>query len=99
MINYYRFDKVITGVLSGLILPFIVGFLIYVFSAGDMTIREFLSKLSDSNVVTHSISLCVFPNVLVFLGFNWLDMLKACKGVLAITIIWAFIVFGVKFLG
>jgi hypothetical protein len=99
MINYYKFDRLITGIVSGLALPFIVGLIIYAFSAGDMSIREFLSRLSGSKVITHSISLCVFPNVLIFLGFNWLDMLKATKGVLAITIIWAFIVFGVKFLG
>ena len=99
MINYYKFDTLITGIISGLVLPFIVGLTIYAFSAGDISIREFLSKLAGSKVITHSISLCVFPNILIFLGFNWLDMLKATKGVLAITIIWAFIVFGVKFLG
>ncbi|HAM10313.1 MAG: hypothetical protein A2X05_03590 [Bacteroidetes bacterium GWE2_41_25] len=99
MINYYKFDSVVTGFISGLVLPFIVGFIIYAFSASDMSIREFVSKLAGSKVVTHSISLCVFPNVLIFLGFNWLDMLKATKGVLAVTIIWAFIVFGVKFFG
>jgi hypothetical protein len=99
MINYFRFDRMITGIISGLALPFIVGFIVYAFSANDMSISEFLLRLADSKVITHSISLCVFPNVLIFLGFNWLDMLKATKGVLAITIIWAFIVFGVKFLG
>jgi hypothetical protein len=99
MINYFKYDKLAIGILSGLILPLIVGFIIYAFSAGDMGLRAFLVKIADSKVITHSISLCVFPNVLIFLGFNRLDMLKATKGVLAITIIWALIVFGVKFLG
>jgi hypothetical protein len=31
--------------------------------------------------------------------FNQLDMLKATRGVLAVTIAWAVIVFGIKFLG
>jgi preprotein translocase subunit SecE len=31
--------------------------------------------------------------------FNRFDMLRATRGVLAMTIIWAVIVFGVKFLG
>jgi hypothetical protein len=99
MINYFKFDRLITGIISGLALPFIVGFIIYAFSANDLSIREFVSKLVDSKVITHSISLCVFPNLLIFLGFNWLDMLKATKGVLSITIVWAIIVFGIKFLG
>lgn len=98
MIDYSKFDKVTVGVISGLVLPFVVGLIIFAFSAGDTTIMEFLNKIADGRVITHSISLCVFPNVLIFLGFNWLDMLKATKGVLAVTIIWALIVFGVKFL-
>ncbi len=99
MINYFRYDKVWIGFISGLFLPFIVGLIIFAFSSGDLSLKAFLLKLSDSNIITHSISLCVFPNVVIFLGFNWLDMLKAAKGVLAVTIIWAIIVFGVKFLG
>ena len=98
MINYTKFDKVTVGVISGLLLPFVVGLIIYAFSAGDTTIRDFLLKIAEGRVITHSISLCVFPNVIIFLGFNWLDMLKATKGVLAITIVWAIIVFGIKFL-
>jgi hypothetical protein len=98
MIEYSKYDKVAVGVISGLVLPFIVGLIIFAFSAGDKTIREFLVKIAEGRVITHSISVCVFPNVLIFLGYNWLDMLKATKGVLAITIIWALIVFGVKFL-
>jgi hypothetical protein len=99
MINYFKYDKVLTGFLSGLVLPFIVGIAIYLFSAGDMSLRDYLTKLSNSNIITHSISLCVFPNVLIFLGFNWLDMLRAVRGVLSVTIIWAILVFAVKFLG
>jgi hypothetical protein len=98
MIDYSRFDKVSTGVISGLLLPLVVGIIIYAFTAGDNSIRDFLIKIAEGRVITHSISVCVFPNVLIFLGFNWLDMLKATKGVLAITIVWAIIVFAIKFL-
>jgi hypothetical protein len=99
MINYFKYDKVLTGFISGLVMPFLVGLIIYAFSAGDMSLHTYLTKLADSNIITHSISLCVFPNVLIFLGFNWLDMLRALRGVLSVTIIWAILVFAVKFLG
>jgi len=99
MINFFKYDKVLTGFISGLVLPFIVGLLIYSFSPGDMPLSDYLARIESSNIVTHSISICVFPNVLIFLFFNWRDMLNAAKGVLAITIIWAIIVFAVKFLG
>ena len=96
MRNISRYDNVILGFVSGLILPFLVGIITYLFSTDGMDIIEYLKQISRTNIITHSISLCVFPNVLIFLVFNRLDMLKAAKGVLAVTIIWALIVFGVK---
>jgi hypothetical protein len=93
-----KFDKVLTGVISGLVFPFIVGLIIYAFSSGQQSIHSYLVRIADSNIITHSISLCVFPNILIFMLFNRFDMLRATRGVLAITIVWAVIVFGVKFL-
>ena len=96
MRNISRYDQVIAGFVSGLILPLLVGVIIYLFSTDGMSVAEYLKQISRSNIITHSISLCVFPNVLIFLLFNRLDMLKAAQGVLAVTIIWALIVFAVK---
>ena len=96
---YEKYDKVLTGVLSGLIFPFIVGITIYLFSSGNQSLHTYLVRLADSNIITHSITLCVFPNILIFMVFNQFDMLRATRGVLAMTIVWAVIVFVVKFLG
>ena len=93
-----KFDKVVTGVLSGLLLPFIIGLVTFAFSSGNQSLHTYLTRIADSNIITHSITLCVFPNIIIFLLFNQFDMLKATRGVLAITIVWAVIVFGVKFL-
>jgi hypothetical protein len=95
--NFYeKYDKVITGLISGLIFPFIVGTAIYLFSSGHQTLHFYLVRIMDSNIVTHSITLCVFPNILIFMLYNRFDMLRATRGVLAMTIVWAMIVFGVK---
>ena len=93
-----KLDTLLTGLISGLIFPFLVGILIYIFSSGHQSLHTYLTRLADSNIVTHSITLCVFPNIIIFLLFNQFDMLKATRGVLAITIVWAVIVFAVKFL-
>ena len=98
MKNISRYDKQIVGFIAGLILPFLVGLVIYFFSNDGMSIIKYLEHLNRSNIVTHSISLCVFPNILIFFIFNRLDMLNTVRGVLAVTIIWALIVFGVKLL-
>ena len=93
-----KYDKVLSGLVSGLIFPLIIGLIIYIFSHGHNTLHSYLTRIADSNIITHSITLCVFPNVFIFLIFNRFDMLRASRGVLAITIFWAVIVFGVKFL-
>ena len=94
-----KYDKLITGIISGFIFPFIIGLIIYSFSSHNQSIHTYLVRIADSHIITHSITLCVFPNIIIFLIFNQFDMLRATRGVLAITIVWAVIVFGVKFLG
>jgi hypothetical protein len=96
---YEKYDKVLTGIISGLVFPFIIGIAIYLFSSGHQSLHSYLVRIADSNIITHSITLCVLPNILIFMIFNRFDMLRATRGVLAMTIVWAVIVFGVKFLG
>jgi hypothetical protein len=93
-----KFDSFLTGLISGLIFPFIIGIIIFLFSSGEMSLGSYLLRIKESDIVTHSITLCVFPNIFIFLIFNRFDMLRATRGTLAITIIWAIIVFAVKFL-
>jgi hypothetical protein len=93
-----KFDKMSAGIISGFLLPFLIGLIIYLFTAHGYSIHSYLLKIAKSDIITHSISICVFPNVFLFLLFNRYDMLQASKGVLGATIIWAVIVFGVKFL-
>ena len=93
-----KYDREITGIISGLILPFIIGIIVFLFSSGDISLGDYLHRLKESDIITHSITLCVFPNIIVFLLFNRFDMLRATRGTLAITIVWAIIVFAVKFL-
>lgn len=94
-----KYDKTFTGAVSGILFPLLVGLIIYIFTAKGISLPAYLGRIADSHIITHAITLCVFPNVLIFLLFNRFDMLKAAKGVLALTIIWAIIVFAVKFFG
>jgi hypothetical protein len=93
-----KFDKQITGVLGGILLPLLTALIVYFFSAGNIGIKAWLQRIIESDIVTHIITLCVFPNILIFLLFNYFDMLRALRGVLGITIVWAAFVFGIKFL-
>ena len=91
-----KYDNMFSGILSGLFLPVIVGFIVFAFTAHGKSLISYLERISEANIVTHAITLCVFPNVLIFLLFNRLDMLRAVRGVLAITIVWASVVFAIK---
>lgn len=91
-----RYDRMATGIISGILLPAIVALFVFIFAKGDPTFSEWLRRITLARVETHIISLCVFPNVIIFLIFNQLDMLRATRGVLGITIVWAVIVFVVK---
>ncbi len=93
-----KFDTLLTGIISGFAFPFIIGLIIFLFSSGHQSLGAYINRIADSNIITHAITLCVFPNILIFMIFNRFDMLRATRGVLAITIVWAVIVFGVKLL-
>jgi hypothetical protein len=93
-----QYDKFLTGFISGVLLPVLVGFIIFIFSPGHLSLSSYIARIVESNIVTHSISICVFSNIVIFLLFNRFDMLRASMGVLAVTIVWAVIVFGIKFL-
>ncbi|OFY38979.1 MAG: hypothetical protein A2Z69_01370 [Bacteroidetes bacterium RBG_13_44_24] len=97
MIHAEKFDNIITGIISGFLIPVIVLLLSFLFAKGDPGLSSWLNRIAQPDIFTRIISFCVFPNVLVFLLFNHLDMLKATRGVLAMTIAWAVLVFAVKF--
>lgn len=88
-----KYDRQIVGAISGLLLPLIVGIVFFLFSSGETTLPVYIHKIKTAGIVTHAISLSVFPNIFIFLIFNSLDMLRAARGVLGVTLVWALIVF------
>jgi len=93
-----KYDKVGTGIVGGVLLPLIIAFLVFLFTKGNPGLSSWLSKIGQAGIESHIITLCVFPNILIFLLFNHFDMLRASRGVLGVTIFWAVIVFAVYFL-
>ena len=93
-----KYDKLIIGVGAGLFLPFLTALIIYFFSTDGMSLVKYWEQLNRSNIMTHSISLCVLPNIVIFLIFNRLNIMNATRGVLAVTIMWALLVLALKLL-
>lgn len=91
-----KYDKIITGVISGAFFPVVVGLIVFAFTAHGKTLSTYLERISQAGITIHAITLCVFPNVIIFLLFNNFDMLRAAKGVLGMTILFAIVVFVLK---
>jgi hypothetical protein len=91
-----KYDDLISGVISSVIFPLIIGLTIFVFTAHGRSLISYLERISEAHIVTHAITLCVFPNVFIFLLFIRFDMLRAARGVLAVTLVYAVIVFALK---
>jgi hypothetical protein len=93
-----KYDRISVGAVSGFLLPLFVGLMVFLFSTGNQSLTEYIRRIINANILTHAISLCVFPNIVIFLIYNRFDMLRAARGVLGITFFWAVMVFAVKFL-
>ncbi|NLE36016.1 MAG: hypothetical protein GX622_13010 [Bacteroidales bacterium] len=91
-----RFNNVLTGVLAGLILPVIAFLVFFLLTRNGLSMPDYYMKILDAGNITSIMSVAIFANIIIFLLFNRLDMLRALKGVLGITIVWAFVVFGIK---
>lgn len=77
-------------------MPVIAFMVFFLFTRNGLSLGQYLERVADTGKTTEVMSVAVFSNILIFLLFNRFDMLRASKGVLGITFIWAFIVFGIK---
>lgn len=93
-----KYDRIYLGAITGFLAPVLIGLVVYLLSKEDKSLFEYFRRIVYADILTHIISLCVFPNIFLFLVFNRLDMLRAARGVLGITLFWAVLVFSVKFL-
>lgn len=93
-----KYDRVYLGAITGFLVPVLIALIVSLLSKEDKSFFEYFRRIVYADILTHVISLCVFPNIFLFLVYNRLDMLRAARGVLGITVFWAIIVFSVKFL-
>jgi len=91
-----KLNNALTGVIAGIVVPLIAFTLFFIFTRNGLTLAEYFRKIEDADNISEIMSVCVFANIIIFLIFNRFEMLRASKGVLGITIAWAFTVFGIK---
>jgi len=85
-----------TGLFVGLVLPVLV-MLIFYKSRNMGSFEIFFEQVVKAGILTHLISLCAVPNLLVFFFFVWTNRLQSARGVIAATFIYTILVVIMKF--
>lgn len=91
-----KFNNWATGLISGIITPFIILLIYYQINYAYLRIDSFIFKLFFGKILIPIISLCVVVNLGWFYLFLNTNRDKAAKGVILATIIYAIFIFGYK---
>jgi len=87
-----KFDTAGVGLLTGLLLPIAVFFIVYLVKENKVSFAEYVKGMWQMQALIKLGTLCVFTNVAVFWIFLKMKYEKAARGVLGATILYAFVV-------
>ncbi len=85
------------GFLLGLGLPLVIFLLYFLFRFQGISISEYVQILIKSDKFVHVMSLSVFPNLAPFMFFVQTDRFKSGRGIMAVTVVYAILIFALKF--
>jgi len=80
------------GFLSGIVLPFLIIWLVYLIKFGQFTFQEFLALLFGLRIAGNFIQLAGISNLILFFIFLKINKLYLARGVIFATLILAIIV-------
>ncbi len=93
-----KYNTIVLGFLSGMLVPSLTFFIIFMVLSGTLSFSEYVHKLVTLNVLTKFLSLAILPNLLLFFIFIRKNLLESARGTLAATILMAFAVLLIKLL-
>lgn len=82
-------DSPTVGFLAGVFVPIIIFIAAYFFGKKNVSFINYVESLWHLQALIKLGSLCVFANLLVFMGFIRLKYDRAARGVLGATILYA----------
>lgn len=92
------YDRIGTGWLLGTVIPLVVFLITYMVKFSEQEFSVYLRNLWHMRVFFKIISLCVFPNLALFLIFYRLKYDMAARGVIMATFMYAFLVMFAKYI-
>jgi hypothetical protein len=97
MTSISKYNKLIIGLIAGMIVPFIALFAFYFFKRDVHSISEYMMLIRKMEILSSVISLCALPNLLVFFLFLWKNYYYSARGVILATFLWAVVVLITRF--
>ena len=91
------YNKLLTGLVLGIVIPSICVMLFYLVRHPAKSFYEFLVLVTQMNVMSPILSLCALPNLGIFYLFLNKEWWYSARGVILATLLWAVLVFLVKF--
>lgn len=85
-------DKIWVGVTIGILLPFLVMFIVYLSTYAYLTVPDFLRKMAFQAVFLKLLSLCAIVNLGSFFFLYQTKNDRAARGVIFATILFAIFV-------
>jgi len=92
-----KIDKLWIGSVLGLLVPALSLWIYVLLRFDELAFGDFIKTWFKMGILTHMISLAVLPNLAVFFIFIKTNYLKAARGVLLSTILFAFTVLIIRF--
>jgi hypothetical protein len=87
------------GLFIGLVLPWLSLWLYYTYNYSTIDFSLFLERLWISSLLASMLSIAALVNLLTFFIFIWRDKDTISRGILFATILYAFVVFGLRLFG
>ncbi|MGM0529804.1 MAG: hypothetical protein ACQER7_00455 [Bacteroidota bacterium] len=97
MTSKKSWDSLKLGILLGIGWPLIVMILFYIVKFANYPLDIFFDQLLELKLFSKFISVCVYPNLLLFFIFIWINRLYSARGVVLATLLLGFLVVILKF--
>jgi hypothetical protein len=92
----HKLDKGWIGFIGGLIIPMLTMFAFYQIKFGHLNPQSFMFLTFAKKIFPPLLSLCVVVNLGLFFLFFWRNLNYAARGVIASTLVYAFLVLFMK---
>lgn len=94
----FRKDSKATGFISGLLAPFLGLYVYYLISFHYMSMRSFITRITELGLLPGVISLSLIANLVLFFWFIRIKTDQSSYGVIGATFIYGLVIIYLKFL-